>query len=194
MTEATLDELVDYFNEHVFYELLMLRYSKQRLENGGDQLLWNAMFAAFNVSARNLYYFVGKRDGANVNVADYRTYCQTFDRGSIEDVKNTLESLNAQCLHLGRKRYKEAEKKINLDKIRAVSAWIESRMDNLLKSFNNDFRSKLRPEWAGLVAQQPAIGVDGPKGPSARSVPSNITTRGPTGNGDLIQFDLAPKM
>jgi hypothetical protein len=183
MAKAALDELVDYFNEHVFYELITLRYSKQRLENGGDQLLWNAMFAAFNVSARNLYYFVGNRDGTNVNVADYKTYCQTFDRGSIEDVKSTLELLNSQCLHLGKKRYKETEKKINLRRIITVSAWIESRMDDLLKSFNNDFRSKLRPEWADPVAQHLVLGVEGPGGPSASSLPSNITTRGPTGNG-----------
>jgi hypothetical protein len=69
MTEA--DELAGYFNEHVFYELQMLRFSKQWLEKEQTQFVWNAMFAAFNVSARNLYDFLGKRENGNMNVADY---------------------------------------------------------------------------------------------------------------------------
>src|ERR1700685_532695 len=112
------DDPVGYLNEHVFYELLMLKYAAQRLENEPDQLVWNATFAAFNVSARNLYYFVGRRDGDNVNVADYRTYCQSLQRGSIHTVETILRDLNAQCLHLGKKRFKEADKKMNLDRIR----------------------------------------------------------------------------
>jgi hypothetical protein len=184
-------DLVGYFSEHVFYELLMFKYAGQRLENEPDQLVWNAMFAAFNVSARNLYYFVGRRDGDNVNVADYRTYCQDFQRGSIDTVERILIELNAQCLHLGKKRFKEADKKMNLDRIRKMSAWVVSNMDDLLKSFNADFRSKLRPEWAGLVAQELIVRV-GPVGPSMSSVPSILTT-GPTGVGQTIEFCLAPK-
>jgi hypothetical protein len=47
-------EFVDYFNEHILYELLMCRYAKLRLVEGQTQILWNALFATFNVSARNL--------------------------------------------------------------------------------------------------------------------------------------------
>jgi hypothetical protein len=194
MTKRTSDELVDYFNEHVFYELLMLRYTKQCLENGGDQLPWNAMFAAFNVSARNLYSFLANKDRPNASVEDYRAYRQTLDGISVEEVKSTLDLLNAQCLHLGWKRHKEPEEKINIDRIRSVSEWIESGTGNLLKTFKEDFRSKLRPKLADLPAQQSIIGVDKPLGPSTSSHPSYITTHGPTGNGDLVQSDLASKM
>lgn len=63
MKSTTADALAEYFNEHVLYELLMLRYSGQRLlsempNDGRTQLLWNAMFTAFNVSARNIYDFL----------------------------------------------------------------------------------------------------------------------------------------
>jgi uncharacterized UPF0160 family protein len=102
-------------------------------------------------------------------VADYRTYCQNFQRGSIDTVERILIDLNAQCLHLGKKRFKEADKKMNLDRIRKMSAWVVSNMDDLLKSFNAEFRSKLRPEWAGLVAQELIVRV-GPVGPSMSSV------------------------
>ena len=55
MTEI---ELAEYANEHFLYELLMLRYSKHHLQVCRDRLRWNAMFAAFNVSARNFYDFL----------------------------------------------------------------------------------------------------------------------------------------
>jgi hypothetical protein len=189
MTEA---KLIEYFNEHVFYELQMLRYSQQWLEEKQPQFVWNAMFAAFNVSARNLYYFVGNRDAGNMNVADYRHYCRTFDRGSIEGVKETMRWLEAQCLHLGEKRFKEPDRKINIDKIRELSAWIVSKMDELLKSFDDVFRAKLRPEWAGLV--EPVLNIKWTRaGPSATDVMSILST-GPTGGvGEMITFDITPK-
>jgi hypothetical protein len=195
MTET---ELLDYFNEHVFYELRMLCYSMQCLEKVDPQqpdarLVWNSMFAAFNVSARNLYYFVGRRDGDNMNVADYRPYCPTFSRGEINRVEKTLTLLQAQCLHLGKKRTKEPDKKISLDRVREISAWTVSNMNNLLKSFQADFRSKLRPEWADLISQQPFVRV-GPEGPSSTAVSSILATgHGPTGTGQIIYYDTTPK-
>jgi hypothetical protein len=185
-------ELLDYFNEHVFYELLMLNYTRQCLEEKPSQLVWNAMFAAFNVSARNLYYFVGRRDGDNMNVADYRPYCRTFERGSIDHVEKTLRLLHEQCLHLGKTRTKEPDKKINLDRIGKVSAWVVSNLDALLKSLSSDFRSKLLPEWDGLIAQKRIVGVSGPTGPAWAVLTTAIAT-GPTGAGYAIEFDSTPK-
>jgi hypothetical protein len=177
----------------VFYELQMLRYSKQWLEKGQTQFVWNAMFAAFNVSARNLYDFLGKREKGNMNVADYRAYCRTFKRSKPDPVNTTLRDLNAQCLHLGNKRTTEADKKINIDRVRKMSAWVVSNMDKLQKSFNDEFRSKLKPEWTGLVAQEPiaALVWAGPA-PSASAVTSILAT-GPTSVGEMITFDTTPK-
>jgi len=67
------DELIAHFNEHVLFELLMLRYSYMRLSAQVDQISWNALFAAFNVSARNLYEFVSNEGGRDaVGIAYYR--------------------------------------------------------------------------------------------------------------------------
>jgi hypothetical protein len=178
MTEA---ELVDYFNEHVLYELLMLRYSIHRLENATDQMSWNVMFAAFNVSARNLYYFLGKRDGNNANVSDYKAYCQAFARGSIEPVKETMSDLNAQCLHLGKARSKEADGKINGARVKKMSSWIESNMDELLKSFKTEFRSKVRPERAELPKETSLVLDLGPTGPTLSATTSSHPTLVNTG-------------
>ena len=157
-------ELLAYFNEHVFYELLMLSYSKQHLENGLDRYLWNAMFAAFNVSARNLENFLtNKGDRTHMRVLDYKDHRTDARSISNEAIRETVKMLNAQCLHLGKDRFTEADKKINLGKVRKVSAWVVSNMDNLLKSFKGEFRSKLCPDWASLIAQHRI--VSGPIGP-----------------------------
>ncbi len=191
MTDA---ELVDYFNEHVFYELLMLCYSRQCLESGETQLDWNAMFATFNVSARNLYdFFNNKGKRTEVNVDDYKRHRKDTRRDSTSDVQGTLGLLNAQCLHMSKTRTKETDEKINLDRIKRVSAWVISNMDNLLETFNDDFGSKIRPEWADLLSQKRIAAVLAPEGPSACSVPSILTTSGPTGSGQIIQFDTPKK-
>jgi hypothetical protein len=40
------EELIAYFNEHILYELLMVRYTKQRLVAGQTQILWkNELFS-----------------------------------------------------------------------------------------------------------------------------------------------------
>lgn len=181
MTES---ELVDYFNEHVFYELLMLRYSKQCLDEEKNKLLWNAMFAAFNVSARNLYAFLNNKGerASHVNVDDYNHHRRDTRRDSTSDVAGTLGMLNAQCLHMGQKRFKENDKKINLDRIGTVSAWVESNMNNLIKSFNEPFRAKLRSEWADLLTQKRIVSVLGQTGTSSSSVVS-IFEAGPTSAG-----------
>jgi hypothetical protein len=145
----------------------------RNLENAPDQFFWNAMFAAFNVSARNLYYFLGRREGSNANVADYRAYCQTYARGSIESVKETMTDLNAQCLHLGKTRTKEADRKINLARVRKMSEWIESNVDNLLKSFKADFRSKIVPMQPDGDQEAAIVRVLGPSGPM---LAANLTT------------------
>jgi hypothetical protein len=193
MTDA---ELVDYFNEHVFYELLMLRHSKQCIQKADTQIIWNTMFAAFNVSARNLYDFLNNKGDrqTDVNVDDYKLLRTDTRRGSISDVQGTLQMLNAQCFHMGNQRSKEVDKKVSLDRIRTMSAWVVSNMDDLLKSFRDDFRSKLRPEWAGLVDHKSrmVVGVLGPMRPSLNSTTSIIAT-GPTGTGDVIQFDTPKK-
>ncbi|MGO9994129.1 MAG: hypothetical protein ACLPTF_16665 [Steroidobacteraceae bacterium] len=187
-------ELLDYFNEHVFYELLMLNYARQCLEKQSTQLEWNVMFAAFNVSARNLYDFLNNNGDrrTDMNVDDYKNYRNDTERGSTSDVTGTLGLLNAQCLHMGKKRFKEPDKKINLDRIRTMSAWVVSNMDDLLKSFKEEFRSKLKSDWANLIAQKRITGVSGPTGP-AWSVLTTAIATGPTCGGEWVTFDVPPK-
>jgi hypothetical protein len=163
---VTQDELVEYFNEHILYELLMLRYSRRRLASE-TQILWNAMFAAFNVSARNLYEFLNNKGSKNeVNVHDYAEFCRSFNRSSISDITGTLQLLNEQCFHMGKKRPSALDKKVNLQRIETVSQWIEANVENLIKSFDAGFRSKMQLDRAN-PDRQPNVYVSGPTGPSA---------------------------
>lgn len=179
MTET---ELFDYFNEHVFYEMQMLNYTRGRLENAPDQPTWNAMFAAFNVSARNLYDFLNNNGDrrTDVNVDDYKNFRSDAKRSSTSDVTGTLNKLHAQCLHLGKDRFKEPDKKINLDRIRTMSAWVVSNVTALLGSFKEEFRSKLNSDWIDLVAQRI---VSGPIGPELGTLTTSTfaMVNGPTG-------------
>jgi hypothetical protein len=188
MTET---ELLGYFNEHVYYELLMLDYAKQRLENAEDFRVWNAMFAAFNVSARNLYEFLnnkGDRQTA-VNVDDYKDFRNKTKRGSISDVQGTLQMLNAQCFHMGQKRFDVPEGKVNRDRIREMHAWVVSNMAELLESFKHDFRSKLRREWDGLVDRKLMLKVE-QKGLTTSSIFSALSTGTTTTGSEVFTVNV----
>jgi hypothetical protein len=187
-------KLLGYFDEHVYYELLMLNYARQCLEGATDQLVWNVMFAAFNVSARNLENFLtNKGDRTHMRVLDYKDYRTDTHSISNEPIRETVKMLNAQCLHLGKERFTEADKKINLDRIAKVSAWVVSKMDELLKGFKGDFRAKLKSDWTSILAQHKVVGVVGPPKIPTSSSFSSILATGPTGVGHAIEFYSTPK-
>jgi hypothetical protein len=179
---VTRDELAEYFNEHILYELLMLRYARRRLQSE-TQILWNAMFSAFNVSARNLYEFLNNKGTRNeVNVHDYRDVAPRFDRGSISDITGTLQLLNEQCFHMGKKRPKALNKKVSIERIETVFQWVESNMGNLVDDFDKDFRPKIELNRAD-PDHQPDVLVSGPTGPGAPPTPSATNHVTFSGNG-----------
>jgi hypothetical protein len=184
MTKA---ELIEQFDEHVFYEVQMLIYTKQCLEKEQPQPVWNAMFAAFNVSARNLENFLSnKGNNTRLRVLDYDPYRKVSGKFKNEPIRKALEQLNAQCLHLGKSRTPKPDDKINIVKIRKIFTWVVSSMDSLLKNLKDDFRPQ--SDWTGLLSQKLTVRV-GPQGPSATNVTSTMTT-GPTGGlGEMIGFD-----
>jgi hypothetical protein len=172
----TREELIEYFNEHILYELLMVRYAKLRLTNGQTQILWNAMFATFNVSARNLYEFLNNKGSRNeVNVHDYQEYYGDFVRHSISDITGTLQLINEQCFHMGVKRPKAADKKVNMPRIQTMFDWIEHNMEALVTNFDDDFRAEIQLERANPTHQPDTI-TTGPTGPTARPSATNHVT------------------
>jgi hypothetical protein len=174
----TKEELIEYFNEHILYELLMLRYAKLRLTNGQTQILWNAMFATFNVSARNLYEFLNNKGSKNeVNVHDYQEYYGDFVRHAISDITGTLQLINEQCFHMGVKRPKVPDKKVNMSRIQTMFDWIESNIDALISNFDDDFRAELQLARANPTLQPDTI-TTGPTGPAAPAATNHVTFSG----------------
>jgi len=49
---------MEYMEEHIPYELLMLRHTYQQMKSSNNQLDWNAFFESFCLHARNLYKFL----------------------------------------------------------------------------------------------------------------------------------------
>jgi hypothetical protein len=147
-TKFTEDQLVGYFNEHILYELLVLRYAHDRLSTT-TQILWNTAFSAFNVSARNLYEFLNNKGTNNeVKRHEYTEYAKTFRLSPISDITGTLQLLNEQVFHMGRKRPAERDGKVTLERVERVFDWIEKNILQLLVSFEQEFRDKIQMQRA----------------------------------------------
>lgn len=182
MADMTRDELIAYFNEHVLYEVLMLRYTRNHLRSSPHQLVWNANFAAFNVSARNLYDYLNNKGGKNeVNVHAYLPYAKTFRISPISEITGTLQKINEQVFHMGRKRPKDTGK-VTLDRVEVVFQWAQSNMVSLAASFDEDFRKEIPMDRAD-PAVVPTIPTSGPTGPGAS---------GPTSTNHVIAVGHLP--
>src|SRR3974390_2843387 len=146
---TTKEELAAYFNEHVLYELLQLRYARKRLGTKTTKILWNAMFAAFNVSARNLYDFLNNKGGANeYNVKDFIPH--ELKLTSKSNLTGTVQLLGRQVFHFGKLRTDKPDRKINLKNVGLLEDWIETNISHCLDAMEEDLRSQIPPERAEL--------------------------------------------
>jgi hypothetical protein len=152
----------DYLEEHLPYELKMLRYTYGQMLQEQHYLSWNAHFESFAVHARNLVKFLTNSDTGNLKAGDF---VQDY-RARIGDEKGAMTRLLNQVFHLAKKRPKEVVDKFDTKDAKEVSDWIE-------KNFR-DFLSKLECEQRDLFDK-------------AKSDPNNdnalYITVGPTGPG-----------
>jgi hypothetical protein len=58
-------QLENHLQDHLPYELLMLRYSHGRINIESDPLIWNAMYECFCMHARNLWDFLNNAGTSN---------------------------------------------------------------------------------------------------------------------------------
>ena len=78
------DTKIDYLEEHLPYELLMLRHTHSTLLQTQDVLNWNAFFECFVVHARNLYNFLRNKSDLNTFAAvDFTTRYRRPNAGEI---------------------------------------------------------------------------------------------------------------
>jgi hypothetical protein len=145
------------------------------------------------VSARNLYdFFNNKGNSGSVDVKAYALYRRDTTRDSTSGISQTMRLLNAQCFHMSEKRFSDADKKITLDRIRETFDWIESNIGDLVGSFKDEFRTKLKTERADLGTQEGMLKTADPTGPSSSGWASLIQS-GPTSICHTIDFSVDPK-
>jgi hypothetical protein len=143
MTEG---ELIEYLNEHLSYELLMLRYAVQSMEREPHPLALNLCYDAAGMYARALYHFLtNDKDNRNVTARDF---------GGVEakkepsEIVGIFQRVDPQAMHLGKTRTKDPSKKFNLSRAKTAAAWIEKNFDAFLESLPTTIRDTWNPDAA----------------------------------------------
>lgn len=135
---ATQDQKQLYLEDHLPYELGMLRYTHEKLANVRDQLDWNAYFESFCVHARNLYLFLAGGDPNNMKAAYFIPGFKKTPR-----TNNLFPRLLGQVFHLSPRRESEAAKKVALEDASAMRDWIEDG----IRDFENELDADSRALW-----------------------------------------------
>jgi hypothetical protein len=137
------DDLIAFLNEHVSYELLMLRYTRQQLPLELHPLDWNAKFESYFTHARLLCkFFSGTDDNRNIAAHDY---VADFSPSGRREMEGLLLKLDQQIFHLGKQRA-ASERKLSIDDVDRMSEWLEKNAANFItalpepykKSWNSD--------------------------------------------------------
>jgi hypothetical protein len=142
MTEMRLKKLLtasqlEHLEEHIPYELLMLRFTLAKLKTEKHPLAWNAMLESFAVHARNLYWFlINKRNHQEDHIASQFTDSYTVPNTS--EMTGPFQRLNQQVMHLGKQRKRADADKFQTHQADSVAGWIESAVPR--------FREALAPE------------------------------------------------
>lgn len=136
-----------YLREHIAYEILMLRYDIQRLEDAKHQLEWNAFFESFCIHARSLYSFF-RNDGKQgaIKAKDYglgKFHHQNKDK--------LFEKINHQIAHLTNQRTRDIGAKLSLQDCKEIRAWVEDALFNFLENLPPEYAN----EWNEADATPP---------------------------------------
>ena len=157
--------------EHLAYELLMLRYVHPKLAGPQTQMDWNALLVAFAVYARNLYYFLTNGDTQNLKACDF---VPSFKAEKTDETKAVFQRLRDQVFHLGKSRpVGKSAKKAGLDDADAAFNWIEKHFAAFIDKLNEPYRSR----WSWRRAE-PANYIDVYGTVSTSNLPSMIAGSG----------------
>jgi hypothetical protein len=139
--------LLEYLNEHVHYELLMLRYSLLRMAAPNDQLDFNANFVSFGVHARNLYKFL-RNDEGNSKAKDYAPMFKT--EGNLPPLRRWEEAI----FHMGKSRPATAEDgKLVVSDAVVFANWTEDNFGRFIAEADEPYRSK----WRSPILGRPTL-------------------------------------
>jgi hypothetical protein len=162
----TEEQKIAYLQEHLPYEVLMLRYAIDKITTGEittpqQQLDWNAHYESFVLHARNLYMFLTNGDRSNVKASNF---VPEFKAQKTNDTISTFQRLGTEAFHLGPER--STDHKVAMNEAKAVKDWLLSNFSTFVGKLNDSYRVHWQPTRADPATQASAM-TFGPTGPSA---------------------------
>jgi hypothetical protein len=131
---------IECLEDHLPYELMMLRYTRSRLGEPQSALIWNATLESFAMHARLLFEFL-TNDGESRNFK-----AEDFSHGYVakgkEKMRGKRDKLNEGLFHLAKTRSSDHHKKVSTEVAIVLFDWIEDRFEGFLAS--------LSPDWATI--------------------------------------------
>lgn len=121
--EIELEQKIKWLNEHLPYELMMVRYTIKRLKEHVFWLDWNAYHSAFAVAAANMAGFLTNNDTGNLKAADF---VPGF-KARKGELAAKFAKMEPQIFHLGKGRPSETGK-FDIDNATEAANWIEDEM------------------------------------------------------------------
>ena len=166
-----------YLKEHLTYEVLMLRYTYQRLHVTRN-LQWNAMYESFVIHARNLHDFLTSRPSTykskryrlpNYKASDF----STFVPKTPSNMKHTYDRMHSQVLHLGAERPYSHRRKIKLQReVKKIYDWLEREVTSFKSTLlGTAYSNSFNPDEVLSISLPPGVPTS-----SAYSISSGSTS------------------
>jgi hypothetical protein len=125
--EIETEQKIKWLDEHLPYELMMVRYTSKMLKENVFWLDWNAYHSAFAVAAANMAGFLTNNDTGNLKASDF----VTGFKARKGELAAKFAKMEPQIFHLGKGRSSE-KGKFDIDDATEVANWIDSEISKFL--------------------------------------------------------------
>jgi len=126
---------VAWLQEHLRYEVLMLRFTLDKIRTIPASLDYNAFYESFSIHARNLYHFL-TNEGGNMRALDY---VPGFKSTKTDATKGANLKIHAQVLHLGGSRPFDSLSKLSSEDCEQMAHWIEAEFEQFIAALKSPF-------------------------------------------------------
>jgi hypothetical protein len=142
---SSLQKKIDHLGDHLAYEVLMLCYTREQVNKDLYPLDWNALYESFAVHARSLMDFLSNaNDHRNFNAC---TFSGTFSFKDDSELHRVVtQQMNIQVFHFGKDRTGDSGKKIDLEKVNKIHAWLMDNFGRFVAQLNEDLKQHWYPE------------------------------------------------
>jgi len=152
MKKVTEQQLQDFLEEHLPYEVDMLRGTFELLQNETSHARAYALMESFCIHGRNLIEFFKNKDSCDFDPRKIAKDGYELRKTFIDS--SHLERINEQISHLTRKRTRTAAEKIGPSTRKLILDRVEDELERLKRGLNQ----KYIPMWR--VAPRPTIQVN----------------------------------